>query len=270
MASRTTPTHPTGAQRLPLRLSVADGHLMPVPGVDFGRLTNEGRAVLLAWVGGPFTEHHPELLRLKRKNEDLVITPGKLVSMRAQALTLLAWFPQIGFTREDLAAFLEHIGRSSSDPIQTVNKAGQIGLHIDVHRDGRDVFYNLPHPLRMDRSRLRVKLTSQIATDQTARRRSIEASRAYHQRFIDTPDANWDMGHADASARDGRLVMQPAWYQRSRRDRFKFDDDGLVLCPSVDELASNASRYYSEEEQRALLAALTGRFAHRGEAEGGA
>lgn len=203
-------------------------------------------------------------------------------------LNVLALHSDYVFSREDLTAIKRAIQAwylahpevaprpralsTDGDVIQHVNKSGQWGLKhqkailADVPGDFyrlRAPFTYLPHARLLQR---RVSLSPSAAehiagtaeltsTDQAAiaRAREIAKIKSYHlHEFVNVPDSEWDEGHRDPADSTPSLV-QPRSYQRPRRDKFKFDDYGMVLNPTVSELLTNLDRYYTPDEARQIM-----------------
>lgn len=76
--------------------------------------------------------------------------------------------------------------------------------------------------------------------------------------FVNVPVSEWTLeGHRDAQNKDRGTVAQPKKFNRSSRDRWKFDDYGLTICPSIGNLAANLRTFYpSNEELIELVQAL--------------
>jgi hypothetical protein len=76
--------------------------------------------------------------------------------------------------------------------------------------------------------------------------------------FLHVPVSDWTLeGHKDAQNKERGTVAQPKRFNRSARDRWKFDDYGLTRCPSVGNLIDNLRDFYpSNEELTELLQAL--------------
>ena len=78
------------------------------------------------------------------------------------------------------------------------------------------------------------------------------------ENFINVPLSEWTLeGHKDAQNKDRGTVAQPKKFNRSARDRWKFDEYGLTRCPSIGNLTGNLRDFYpSDEELTELLHAL--------------
>jgi len=76
--------------------------------------------------------------------------------------------------------------------------------------------------------------------------------------FLNVPISGWTLeGHKDAQNKERGTVAQPKKFNRSAKDRWKFDDYGLTRCPSVGNLTDNLRDFYpSNEELSELLQAL--------------
>ena len=76
--------------------------------------------------------------------------------------------------------------------------------------------------------------------------------------FLNVPVSGWTLeGHKDAQNKERGTVAQPKKFNRSARDRWKFDEYGLTRCPSIGNLTDNLRDFYpSDEELNELLLAL--------------
>jgi hypothetical protein len=73
--------------------------------------------------------------------------------------------------------------------------------------------------------------------------------------FLNVPLKDWTLeGHRDAQNKELGTVAQPKKFNRSARDRWKFDDYGLTRCPSVVNLISNLRSFYPSDEELIQLA----------------
>ena len=187
---------------------------------------------------------------------------------------ILAAHPEYCFRRADLSAICTALlswhqaaapettiakgGKIPVDVIQVVNKSGQWGLahqSFTLEEHPKSVrFYGLRSPFTYLSSARELNTLHRL--DPADREAGVAAAKAYHQEtFLDVPADKWDQGHANPND-TGATIWQPGSYQRSRRDRFIFDEHGLPLAPTVSELTSNVNKYYSREEQKDLLAKL--------------
>jgi hypothetical protein len=172
-------------------------------------------------------------------------------SLRGQIVALMTHENHINmyFTRQGLDDFLQKFSMKSADVIQNINKTDQWGLgHQTVNRR----FYRIPFPFEYISIHLkkRKKFSSQ-KTDQD-KNVDIEKTKEYLKKYyIDVPDEMWDCGHKDPCIEDNtcnNLVFQPP-LQRAYRNRFKFDEYGLRLCPTAEEIKNNVAKYFSKQEQ---------------------
>jgi hypothetical protein len=218
---------------------------MEFEGKKFIIYTNEH----LNSITSSYREHNVHLSKFAQDNN---IRIPSIASASGQVLALLTddKHEDFLFTRAMLSAFIDKIGFQSSDVIQLVNKTDQWGL---LHKTYARKYYCIPRPftyisIHVDKRR---KFGSSL--DANERNKRIHCTKEYLQKFyIDVPNEEWDIGHIDPfTCSDGNIVMQPP-IQRSFRDRFKFDLHGLRLCPTIDELSSNPSKYYSDRELDAL------------------
>ena len=73
--------------------------------------------------------------------------------------------------------------------------------------------------------------------------------------YLNVPLSEWTLeGHRDAQNKDRGTVAQPKRFNRSSRDRWKFDDYGLTRCPSIGNLISNLRDFYPSNEELTMLA----------------
>jgi hypothetical protein len=207
---------------------------------------------------GAFFGRHPEARQLGR--------PG---TNAFQAVNLLVAIWPIGLTRASLnLIFSEWLPgrdarfRASRDPIQLVNKVSQRGIQDErvegvVPAEGKTVVYRIPVPIRFTSLHLAVR-TGASPIDAAAQ---IERTKHWLQtNFIDVPASKWQVGHRNPALSDAdpaNVVMQPPGYNRALRDRFIFDERGLIRCPTPTEFSARLRDYIvSEEAARVVFEAL--------------
>lgn len=206
---------------------------------------------------GRFFDEHPDAPKL-----------GASKSNGFQAVNLLAAISPIGLTRASLNHIFSRrlpergVGfRPSKDPIQLVNKVSQRGIadlrrELIVPGEGKSVVYQIPVPIGFTNHHLSVRTGHRPDDPQ----RSVEAVKAWLQRtFIDVPASKWQVGHRNPDLPDDarNAVMQPPGYNQSLRDRFIFDERGLICCPTAREYSERLREFVvSEAGARMILEAL--------------
>lgn len=186
-----------------------------------------------------------------------------------QAVNMLVSIWPIGMTRARLnRVFAEWLPkadsrfRPSTDPIQLVNKVTQRGIQ-DLRSDckvigqGSLVVYRIPVPIQFTDAHLSVR-TGGAVTEPEAK---VAATKEWLRKtFLDVPFEQWQLGHQNPELPDSdssNVVLQPPAYNAPFRDRFIFDDRGLILCPTPSEFAARVRKYVvTEAGARLILEAL--------------
>ncbi len=203
-----------------------------------------------------FEEFPADLLTFCAANE---IALPSIDSLKGQAIALLAQEANRGtkcVTRLSAKAFFETIGFKTDDAIQPFNKA--MGLK-KVKARGK---YCLVYPFEADKVDIIKRKGCAISGDRDA---LINAIKEHHRRrLVEVPNDQWQMGHLDPTVADGsegNLAWQPP-VQGKYRDRFKWDAKFEKMWPTAKELSRGKTidEYYTEEEQRTLLALLKLKF----------
>jgi hypothetical protein len=179
-------------------------------------------------------------------------------SMKGQALALMAQ-PEVRGQQHirppDAVQFFVNIGMETRDAIQQFNKA--TGLKRMKMRG----LYCLQYPYELDMTDIDKRKGVAISGDKDAAVNSIKAWFTTH--VVDVPASEWQIGHLDPTTDDSsekNLAWQPP-IQGKYRDRFKFDASFLKMWPTAEkELIPKFDEYYTEKEQRAILAALKAKF----------
>lgn len=199
-----------------------------------------------------FEEFPADLLEFCLAEE---ITLPSISSLKGQAIALLAQPENRGnryLSRPSAKAFFEVIGLETDDAIQPFNKA--MGLR-KVSMRGK---YCLVYPFEADKVDIIKRKGCAIIRDSI-----IDAIKECHRkRITDVPNKQWQLGHLDptiADASEANLAYQPP-IQARYRDRFKWDKLFELMWPTGKELTKNMDKYYTEDEQRNLLAALKKKF----------
>ena len=175
-------------------------------------------------------------------------------TLKFQLVHLAIAVPGLALTRDDLQAWVDRVELNSRDVIQALNKTEQWGLSNVRIKKGTIVYYYIPRPFRLEVSHIDKR---RCVTDPLSHEEKVRfvagVKDMLRQSIINIPVEKWDVGHRDPRTKK-ELVYQANKYQRARRDRFKFDELGLVLCPTVEELSSNLSKYFPTEEELKTLA----------------
>lgn len=212
-----------------------------------------------AWIKGQvkYVEYDPELNEWFREHD--VRTP-RLTTIKGQILALVTDKKNENtlFDRDMMDGFLNKIGMKSKDVIQAVNKTDQWGL---VHRTKdfkQTTYYYIPRPFEYTNIHIKKRQTFGEGLSSEEKNEKINKTKGWIKKYyLDVPNEKWELGHVDPNGSNSNknLVMQPP-IQKAYRDRFKFDDNGLRLCPTMQEVIANFSKYYTEEEKEQLMDAM--------------
>lgn len=152
-----------------------------------------------------------------------------------------------GFSRQQLTRIGEVFGRTSGDAIQWANKIERVGIKLDktAAKSPSYGFSELTFSAKYLSS-------GQDLTTKDGRQSSEDRLRSY---FADLSTGKFERGHKDPNLplADGNLVMQPQEINRSYRDRFLFDDNGLPKAPNPVKLIEDPTAYY---DSRAYIEAV--------------
>jgi hypothetical protein len=176
-----------------------------------------------------------------------------LTSFKGQVIALMTdpLFENFIFDRKALDAFLAKLGTRSKDVIQIPNKTDQWGL---VHKTYNKQYYHIPRPFQYIGVHIKKRTNFKNVADTETKAAMVAQTKDFLLKYyIDVPDDKWDLGHIDPQGSNAadNLIMQPP-IQRAYRDRFKFDEHGLRLCPTVEEIKKNTNRYFSKEDIKSL------------------
>lgn len=183
--------------------------------------------------------------------------PG-IESQMGQAYALMAQ-PEVRgqkhLTRIEATAFFQQIGMETTDSIQKFNKT--IGLK---RMKGRGT-YCLEYPFVVDMTDIDKRKGASISGD---RNTSIDAIKKWwRENLLDIPNDQWQVGHLDPTIGDAsekNLAYQPP-IQGKFRDRFKWDSLFQRMWPTAEkELIPKMDEYYTEKEQKLILAALMAKW----------
>ena len=159
-----------------------------------------------------------------------------------------------GFTRDQLTKIGEVLGRTGGDAIQWANKTERLGIKLDKTSGGA-LGYGFAELTFSDK----YLAMSQDNTTEAGRDASVARTRRLLQ---DMADGKFEKGHKDPRLplSDENLVMQPYEINRSYRDRYIFDDNGLPKVPNPAKFIEDPEAYYSRADLRLIYEALKNRF----------
>jgi hypothetical protein len=160
--------------------------------------------------------------------------------------------------RGQLEKFIKTIKMESKDVIQTINKTDQWGLKSEtVNRK----FYTIPFPFVY----VSIHIKKRILPKLENRDDKINYIKEYlTHNYLNIPNDKWEVGHMspnDPNITENKLIYQPP-IQGKFRDRFKYDNIGLIKYPTPQELSSNFDKYYTEDEQKTIFNLLKKRLGH--------
>jgi len=178
-------------------------------------------------------------------------------SISQQVIALFASNLGLAFDRAQLTAFGEKIDpdRVGGDSIQWANKIERVGIKLDKTPEKKPS-YGFADLTFSDK----YLHSSQDLTTEVGRQDSVSRSRKL---FAAMAKGKFEKGHKDPRLplSDDNLVMQPYEINRSYRDRYIFDDNGLPTVPNPLKFAEDPSAYYSDEADLKLVyEALKARF----------
>ena len=184
---------------------------------------------------------------------DLPSAPSKR-SISHQIIAIFASNLGKGFTRAHLIQIGEKLGRTGGDAIQWANKIERRGVKLDKTSAGA-LGYGFAE-LTFSPKYLTM---SQDLTTKEGRKDSVERIRNL---LRDMAEGAFEKGHRDPrlALTDDNLVMQPYEINRSYRDRYIFDENGLPKVPNPDKFAEDPTAYYGEEDLRLIYETLRARF----------
>jgi len=172
-----------------------------------------------------------------------------------QVIALFASNLGLAFDRAQLTAIGEKLGRTSGDSIQWANKIERVGIKLDKTPE-KTPAYGFAVLTFSDK----YLHSSQDLTTKVGRQDSVSRLRKL---FDAMAKGKFEKGHKDPRLplSDSNLVMQPYEINRSYRDRYIFDDNGLPTVPNPLKFAEDPSAYYSDEADLKLIyEALKARF----------
>lgn len=209
----------------------------------------------------PYNQWHPSILSLKEKHPELKLNThisNKLIeSPKFQILNFLLTHNDTAFSRHNLLAIESHLvtGTKSGDIIQVVNKTDQNGLKRFSFKHGNITYYSIPEAIFTNK--FLQKRKNYISKDEA--RNDEQRIRSF---FTDLAKDDYELGHKDprlALTLDN-MVMQPSQINRSYKDNYIFDENGLPKCPNPERFISNPDKFYNEEDQKLIFLALKHKF----------
>lgn len=215
--------------------------------VGFHSLTELGREKWLFNHSHRFAIMHEGLRCFIEKNE-LSFDFEKTESLKFQIVNLLVHIEGLALTPQDLEAWKDKVQLKTRDVIQAANKTEQWGLANFRPKKGNVNYYYIPQPFRIAKSYL-LKQPIKDPNDLTEKENKVDAIKRWiRDTILSVPTNDWDVGHMDPE-NSAKFVYQSRKYQRPLKNHFKFDEHGLVKCPTVKELKANFSNYYSTKEE---------------------
>lgn len=202
-----------------------------------------------------FTEYPEDFQAICDKN--VIKLPG-IDTEKGQAFALMAQPEvrgQLYLTRTETDKFFQQIGIHSEDSIQAFNKA--MGLKRIPGR-GKYCFI---YPYEVEMTDLNKRIGGGLlGADKDTLVNAIKDW--WRKNLVDVPNAEWQEGHLDPTldTMEKNLAWQPP-LQARYRNHFKWDNIFHRMWPTAAHLIEkDFTEYYTEAEQRALLAALKVKF----------
>ena len=192
----------------------------------------------------------PENLKQFLAQNPTVNLPAKPSSrsMQQQIIAIFAANLGLGFNREQLTRIGAALGRTEGDAIQWANKIERVGLKL--HKTGTKLpAYGLQELLFSPK----YLSSGQDLTTEAGRKGSEDRLRVY---FADLSTGKFERGHRDPNLplADENLVMQPQEINRSYRDRFLFDANGLPKAPNPVKFIGDPTAYYDSRAYIEMVA----------------
>ena len=251
-------------------------------------LTEAGRNIICAHIEGslPQTSLSPDLIAALSVNS-VVNPPTNLNNWGFHFLNILWNFRGIALRRSDLTNIKSALARSfmnhphpewfprrsdDDDIIQHVNKTSQWGLvhnseYLKTPNGDAVNYYWLYQPLEFTTPRdsdtpqdfktqiptCECKTVPTTVNSSNERDLALERLRVIQyliDNFLNVPLSGWTLeGHRDAQNKERGTIAQPKKFNRAARDRWKFDENGLTLCPSSGNLAANLRNFYPSDSE---------------------
>lgn len=202
----------------------------------------------------PYTRWNQQLIELKKKNPDLKfnfkLTESLVNSTKFQIINFLIENSNKAFSRKHLLIIEEALvqGKKSGDIIQVINKTDQNGLQRFFFKENGIMYYSIPELIFTDKFlRKRKKYVS--------KEEAISDEKRIRGFFKDLSQDDYELGHKDPREplTIENMVMQPSQINRSYKDNYIFDENGLPKCPNPEKLIKNPEKFYPNKEDRRLI-----------------
>ncbi len=205
---------------------------------------------------GKFLKHSKEFTAFCKLNN---IAEKKMNTAGGQVLALMTCKKNFNkhIDRAGLIEFIDKIGEESGDVIQLINKTDQWGL---VAKTIDRKYYTIPFPFQYIDLHLKKRDINIGGLDRNERINLVKEFLI--KNYIEVPNDKWQVGHLNPNIPDGssdKLVFQPP-IQGKYRDKFIFDEMGLMKYPTPQELKNNFEKYYSEGEMLEIYEILKKRL----------
>ena len=213
----------------------------------FHVLTEKGRDIWLALHSKKFTEMNPKLKEfIEENNLSFKQDPA---TIKFQAVNLVINIKGLALSPHDLDLWQKKVGIQSRDVIQAVNKTEQWGLaNFRPRKSSKQVWYYFPQPFKLAEVYLHKQPIKDPNNKTEKENQVVRIKRWIREHILDLDVSEWDIGHMDP-LRSDKFVYQSRKYQRALKNKFKFDENGLVKCPTIEELKSNLDDYYSSKQE---------------------
>lgn len=181
--------------------------------------------------------------------------PSKTVA-KHQMLNILFSIKGKGLNREMLERIGRKLGFHGGDSIQWVNKLEQNGLKLSKAGSGKNIYYGIVSLQYTDKY-LKTKINT------TTSKGKEESEKKMRKFFHDLGNDDYEIGHKDPRLplSDSNMVMQPSEINRSYRDNYIFDKNGLPRVPNPDVFEKDPKKFYpSKEDRRKIFEVLKKEF----------
>lgn len=209
----------------------------------------------------PYSQWNEGFVQLKNKNEEfklnLKISDKLMNSTKFQIRNFLAEHKEYAFSREHLLMIEDKLvkGRKSADIIQVINKVEQDGLKKYSFKRGKDTYYSFPE----------IKFTAKYLAKRknyTTKEEILADEMRQREYFSDLSKDDYEIGHKDPRLEltVENMVMQPSEINRSYKDNYIFDHNGLPKVPNPEAFVKNPEKFYNGEDLRMIYDALKAVF----------
>lgn len=205
----------------------------------------------------PYRQWNKKIVELSDKFADMPYgKKARVDSVSFQILNFMSYRPHLAFNRGQLEMIQFKLAEKiSNDVIQVVNKTDQRGLERFYFNYAGKTYYGLPELTYTDRHLGKRRLlvsNDELASDEDRVRKTF-------QRFA---TQEYEIGHRDPRMplTPENTVMQPAEINRSYRDNYIFDGNGMPKAPNPDKFAEDPTQFYSEDDLIKLYRSLEARY----------